>query len=255
MIYWIKKQSHRLLGGFTTFLLGWIANDQLDSTPFVNNSASPKTYQLALLSVLMLSALGYLLLWRKRISLDSHRKSKKAPPAPMPAVAKLIDIDPLTNMHNLRRVNRFFAEELPSYLAEGREVWGIMLDIDKFEEKTRKLTMTQGSDLLSLVGSRWRNESDKMVVARWGGDEFLVISPDEDARSILDLTEELRRELSKAPFYIGESQAEIELTATAGISNWARYEDDERAFQDRLGQLMKAAKREGIAYKISIKDR
>ncbi len=90
-----------------------------------------------------------------------------------------------------------------------------------------------------------------MNQAKWGGEEFLVISPDKNARSILDLTEELRRELSKAPFYIGEGQVKIELTATAGSSNWDRYEDDERAFQDRLGQLMKAAKREG---KISVKD-
>lgn len=164
----------------------------------------------------------------------------------------LIEIDPLTKMHNLRRVDRFFTEELSSWLADGKEVWGIMLDIDKFEEKTRKLTITQGSDLLSLVGNRWKNGQAKDVVARWGGDEFLVISPDEDAQSILRLTEKLQEDLRKAPFYIEDRKIKIYLTATAGISNWDRQEDDERTFQDRLGKLMKTAKKEGHSYKVSI---
>lgn len=252
MFNWIKKNKEWLFSGLFIYLIGWGTSEIKNAIPFLNHSYSIKGWHLIFFIISVLASFGsYFRLRNKRLSnenklskIDNEELNKK--------IIELIEIDPLTNMHNLRRIERFFEEELSTYLEERKEVWGIMLDINKFDEKTRDLSITQGSDLLELVGKRWKSNKEKDVVARWGGDEFLVISPNENLQSILGFTERLLRDLSETPFYvgIGNKNVKIELSATAGISKWNKNGDNERMFQDRLGKLMKEAKEEGIEFKI-----
>ena len=56
-------------------------------------------------------------------------------------------------------------------------------------------------------------------LARWGGDEFVVILPDTDRVGALRAAERLRADVADAPVEVAGAQAEV--TISVGWAHWA----------------------------------
>jgi diguanylate cyclase (GGDEF)-like protein len=111
------------------------------------------------------------------------------------------DKDPLTNLYNRRFVMNTF--EKVTSLAErtNSKLFVLVFDCDNFKDINDKYGHQKGDLVLSMIGETllgtMRNSD---VVARWGGDEFLVLGyykEELDLQTILKRLEDEIRNLSK----------------------------------------------------------
>lgn len=116
---------------------------------------------------------------------------------------KLASTDYLTGLYNRFKFEELFAQELTRCKRYGKALSIIMFDIDYF----KKINDTYGHDagdtvlkeISKLVKSHIR-QSD--ILARWGGEEFMVLTPEVDLESAYLLAEKLRKAVDNFKFTI-----------------------------------------------------
>lgn len=116
---------------------------------------------------------------------------------------------------------RLFMDRLEQAVAQARrsgEIFAVLLmDLNDFKALNDGFGHEIGDEALSAFGARIKSllkEGD--TVARWGGDELLVLVRDlEDSSAISPLAEEMLT-VMEAPFVIGDQ--EFRLSATLGIA-------------------------------------
>jgi diguanylate cyclase (GGDEF)-like protein/PAS domain S-box-containing protein len=94
----------------------------------------------------------------------------------------------------------------------------IILDMDGFTAINEECGHTAGDLLLAQVARRLRLAvSPQDTVARWGGDEFAVLTESaESAGELADIAERLSRSVAAQPFRIGE--VDLAITASVGVA-------------------------------------
>jgi diguanylate cyclase (GGDEF)-like protein len=129
---------------------------------------------------------------------------------------RLAHTDPLTGLANLRTISRVLELELTRAGRQGGEVSVAIFDVDEFAATNETGGREVGDDILRTVAAVLAG-SVRLVdtVARYGGDEFLLVAPGSAgatvARRVLDGIAEL-------PPVAGQS-----ITVTAGV---ARFPED-----------------------------
>ncbi|MCR5607810.1 MAG: EAL domain-containing protein [Lachnospiraceae bacterium] len=128
------------------------------------------------------------------------------------------NLDPLTKLYNQAYVEQNIDEYLTT---EGKDGCHIMLivDIDNFTLIDEKLGSIFGDAvLLNISESLTKVFSDKDIIARVGGDEFVVfIKNIDDIGSIIEKVEEVRASLYKT--YAGEN-LEKPISCSIGIASY-----------------------------------
>jgi len=156
--------------------------------------------------------------------------------------------DSLTGLHN----RRYALYQLDLMMARpGRGVAVMMLDLDHFKSINDCHGHSVGDRVLSLVGRRLRAQlrgSD--LLARIGGEEFLVALPDADRAAALDCAERLRHAISDTPFDVGDSTAPLSVTLSVGLALVPPGETGEtgetpQSIIDRADRALYGAKRLG----------
>jgi two-component system cell cycle response regulator len=124
--------------------------------------------------------------------------------------------DSLTGLHN-RRYGLF---ELDRMLArDGRNVAVMLLDIDHFKRVNDTHGHSVGDRVLSLVARRLRSQlREGDLLARIGGEEFLVALPECDRATALDCAERLRAAIGAQGFAVGGAGASLAITLSVGIA-------------------------------------
>ncbi len=117
--------------------------------------------------------------------------------------------DPLTGLRNRRYVRR----HLEGVLRSG-EASVLIVDLDRFKPINDTYGHNVGDAALREVATRLRaNLRASDVVARWGGEEFLIVLAGAPAEYTVLVAERLREAVGSAPMVLGE----VELTCTCSI--------------------------------------
>jgi diguanylate cyclase (GGDEF)-like protein/PAS domain S-box-containing protein len=109
---------------------------------------------------------------------------------------ELTRTDDLTGLPNRRAWDEILARELASARRSGQPLSVAMLDLDFFKRYNDERGHLAGDRLLQQGAAAWAQQlraSD--VLARWGGEEFVLLLPDCDGQHAHDLVERLRGSL------------------------------------------------------------
>jgi len=151
--------------------------------------------------------------------------------------------DPLTGLPN----RRFLLDRLPRVFDEARQqavpVGVIFIDLDHFKQINDHYGHEMGDEVLRVAAATLRSNLREFdVVARWGGEEFVVIAPDLDANKLRLFAERLRALLERCE--IGRPAFDIRVTASMGIT-LAGATESWTEVAGRADQLMYESKKDG----------
>lgn len=127
--------------------------------------------------------------------------------------------DPLTGLANRHKFQDRFHLERLRQVRSGQPLTLLLLDIDHFKQVNDKLGHIVGDTCLkAIAGVLVGNLRSIDLVARFGGEEFLVLLADTSAETGLLVAEKLRRALENAVIDTGlAAQPELKITASFGV--------------------------------------
>lgn len=119
-----------------------------------------------------------------------------------------------------------------------------MLDLDHFKRVNDGFGHGAGDQVLRQVASLLRDHArPDTLLARFGGEEFVVLAPVEDLRAARHLAERLRLAIAHAP-WAEITQEAISVTLSAGVTLFALGESLDDALR-RADAALYRAKRDG----------
>lgn len=120
---------------------------------------------------------------------EANRRLRKA----NLALRELAATDPLTGVANRRELDERLVHELQRAARTGEPISLLFLDLDRFKQFNDRFGHPAGDELLvRLGGVLARSVRTSDGVARFGGEEFVVLLPDTDAEGARTLAEKLR---------------------------------------------------------------
>lgn len=138
--------------------------------------------------------------------------------------------DPLTDLHNRRHLMERFGPTLEEAAAGGEPVAVVVLDLDRFKRVNDEHGHLTGDAVLIAMAQRLREcVPPGALVARWGGEEFVVVVPGADLTAGAALAETLRRRCEAEP--LGSGPRAVHCTLSAGV---AAYPESGRTVTDLL---------------------
>jgi two-component system cell cycle response regulator len=124
--------------------------------------------------------------------------------------------DSLTGLHN-RRYGLYRLAQMMAGRGPGVAV--MMLDLDHFKGVNDTRGHAAGDEVLRRLAERLRAEMRPGdLLARLGGEEFLVAIDDADGETAVECAERLRRRIGEAPFFLGDGGAPVTVTMSVGVA-------------------------------------
>lgn len=160
---------------------------------------------------------------------------------------RLSERDELTGISNRRHFERALTRHWDRAVSEGNSLSLLFLDVDDFGALNKRFGHLMGDEALKAICRQIRQHvrtSD--VVARWGGEEFVVLLPNTDTVQALVIAERIRSVIHQSPVRDRERSASVTIsTGVAGYPGTARSASDllRQAIQ---GQLVAKARKNTV---------
>ncbi len=137
----------------------------------------------------------------------------------IPSLERKTEIDQKTGLFNHQYFMQHLAKELDRSKRFDRPLSIIMLDLDLLRNINNTYGHLAGDEVLKEV-ARILKESvrDYDVVARFGGEEFIIMLPETTIKQSFDRAESIRREIEAAEFSVATSVTPIKATISIGLA-------------------------------------
>ncbi|MDD2701800.1 MAG: diguanylate cyclase [Sideroxydans sp.] len=153
--------------------------------------------------------------------------------------------DVLTGLYNRRHFYELADQELARARRYGKPLAMLMLDLDHFKKVNDTYGHHAGDAVLrklSEVCIATLREID--VIGRYGGEEFVVLLPETDARRALEAAERLRHALSEADVALAGGEM-LRFTVSIGVANLVATDPDLDSLLKRADKGLYEAKKLG----------
>lgn len=147
--------------------------------------------------------------------------------------------DSLTNLTNRRAMQRRLESELERARRYNRPFTLLLADLDHFKQVNDTYGHSVGDQVLREVAERLAHhlrESDSL--ARWGGEEFLILAPETDLHQAQLLAQRLLEAIREAPM------SGVPVTLSFGVACY-RQDDSIAALLSRADEALYRAKASG----------
>lgn len=157
--------------------------------------------------------------------------------------------DPLTGLYNRRYAEPHLARMADQARKAGREFAVMMMDIDHFKAINDTYGHAAGDRVLVQLAERLRENLRTIdLVARVGGEEFLVALPRTTTAQAHATANRLRRLVNCRPFDLGDDMPQMPVTVSVGVAVCYQndlHQDAPRAVCDKADAALYAAKSAG----------
>jgi len=156
--------------------------------------------------------------------------------------------DGLTNIANRRRFNASLELEWESARSNGQPLSVLMFDIDFFKQYNDLYGHVKGDRCLIDIAQTLDLALDgpRDLVARFGGEEFVVLLPQADASVALKVAERCQRLIKKQAIIHAQSPHEQRITVSIGVGSVVPGEHLKPSdFIEAVDRQLYAAKRNG----------
>ncbi|MGH7092994.1 MAG: PleD family two-component system response regulator [Stellaceae bacterium] len=156
--------------------------------------------------------------------------------------------DELTGLYNRRYVLAHL-EEVAARVASGGgsfDVALMMFDIDHFKQVNDQYGHPAGDEVLRQLAARaLRGLRSVDLVARLGGEEFVVVMPETALSGAIVVAERLRQAVAGEPFLLHGTGQQIPVTISIGVSIGVGVTDSIESLMKRADEALYAAKNSG----------
>ncbi len=144
----------------------------------------------------------------ERVSMDLRAANAR--------LERLVLLDPLTELLNRRGLQEMLSRELQAVRRDGSELLLVMADLDDFKKVNDSLGYAVGDIVLKEVARKLRHSLRTTdIVARIGGDEFVILLPQTRRAEGIRVAEKIRLALSESPVYLPTRP--LQITASLGV--------------------------------------
>ncbi|MGK4008608.1 sensor domain-containing diguanylate cyclase [Sorangium sp. So ce1036] len=192
--------------------------------------------------------------------LASHMAVSLSNARMMRRLEELATMDGLTGLLNKRAMIEVAEQKITAARRFSRRLSVLVTDIDHF----KKVNDTYGHDVgdviikgLGDVLRRAKRTTD--AVARFGGEEFVVICEETDARGAMLLAERVREELGRTTFHAAGSSgpAQLQVTCSIGVATYPEaggtWEELFKAADEALYVSKRSGRNRSTAWSASIR--
>ncbi len=153
---------------------------------------------------------------------------------------KISITDALTQIPNRLHLDNTYEKEFKRAVRYGIKFSVIILDIDLFKDVNDTFGHKVGDDVLILLAKILQdNIRDTDVLGRWGGEEFLIISPETNITEAEKLANKIKEKIEYFDFFVVHS-----LTCSFGVSEFNENDKKEDIFK-RADEALFIAKKSG----------
>jgi diguanylate cyclase (GGDEF)-like protein len=156
---------------------------------------------------------------------------------------RLADFDSLTQLPNRRNFDKQFEQFLALHKRDERPICLVFIDIDDFKNINDELGHQLGDDVLIQIAkilSRSIRKTD--LIARWGGEEFVIAFIDTHINDAHTITQKIREAIEKNEGL--KKRVGYNITASFGLTACNEYDNIDTAIS-RVDKAMYEAKQHG----------
>jgi diguanylate cyclase (GGDEF)-like protein len=151
--------------------------------------------------------------------------------------------DYLTGLHNRRAMIALLEQEVKRIHRSGTDSSILLIDLDHFKDVNDNFGHETGDKVLINVAHMLRDIlRDQDAVARWGGEELLILLPGTSISGAVAVAEKIRMRFVDHPFTIDDQQ--IRITASIGVCPMTRGMSTDECFR-RADTALYQAKSKG----------
>ena len=166
---------------------------------------------------LTITLVGYLLsvlMWRNQTQVVIQQEKIKQQ---KDELARLAFYDPLTGLANRRLFDELVNREIDKMKQDGTTSSLVIFDIDHFKSINDQHGHIAGDVILKQLTAHVKeNIRSTDSIARFGGEEFIILMPHTSTLEARNVAEKLREALSQHDFLTGNKK--VRLTASFGVS-------------------------------------
>jgi two-component system cell cycle response regulator len=152
----------------------------------------------------------------------------------------------LTGLYNRRYLLAHLDELIDRVNQDGISAAVLLFDIDHFKQVNDIYGYAAGDDVLRELAGRAMNSVRSVdLVARLGGEEFVVVMPETDITTASAVAERLRLAVAQEPFVFRESGKELAVTISIGVAATTGEGDCREGLLERANAALCEAKRAG----------
>jgi diguanylate cyclase (GGDEF)-like protein len=159
-------------------------------------------------------------------------------------VQSLALTDPLTGLQNRRSLFELGRVEFSRARRMNRPFCCMMLDVDHFKLINDNYGHPIGDQVLQEFATRCKNSVRAIdLIGRYGGEELIILLPETDRETALQVAERLRFSIEEAPIKV--SNGEVHVTVSVGVAAKDEHTTDLETLIARSDQAMYIAKHKG----------